>query len=363
MPNILNAFQQAFNSYKQQVADNKKNLPSPFFNNNGNNPAQWLGKVVQDTKARGPFEGLQDLTNPIIQNKAIYPYVEPLISGARMANYKSGLKNPLINSVLGQTSQTMATPPAAGDVLSNIHNNLQVLRDPKTRKEFLTGLAGSLRDAGILNKAPQATSNVPSALSQVMKQATIGFSPAAKERAGKVKISYTPEYGDSYLPMGTAGVFGKVPNGAAGVYSPWQSPNGAITIGTKYARDPEILRHELIHSMDSNVNFGLPILEDNPQRRYTEQDYQQAAKLDKDLADRLSIVMQYLTGLGVIDSRGLYPSLNKTDKNYINRRLDSPLYDANSRTKDVEGAAYMGTTGAEYQYPTYNPMTLARMRE
>lgn len=77
--------------YQEQVAYNKQNLPSPFFNNTGNNPVQWLGKVVQDTKKRGVIEGLQDLTNPIIQNPKIYPYAEPIISNTRM--YVSKIPN------------------------------------------------------------------------------------------------------------------------------------------------------------------------------------------------------------------------------------------------------------------------------
>lgn len=105
LSNLFNSIQSGLNSYSQQVADNKQNLPSPFFNDTGNNPIQWAGKVVQDVKQRGPFEGLQDLTNPIIQQPQIYPYAEPLISGARTANYKAGRPNLLLNALLGQVHQ------------------------------------------------------------------------------------------------------------------------------------------------------------------------------------------------------------------------------------------------------------------
>jgi len=77
--------------YQQQVAFNKQNLPSPFFNNTGNNPVQWIGKVGQDIKQRGLIEGFHDLTNPFIQNRNIYPYAEPIISNTR--GYVSRIPN------------------------------------------------------------------------------------------------------------------------------------------------------------------------------------------------------------------------------------------------------------------------------
>jgi hypothetical protein len=112
VPQVQRAIQSipAVQSYNQEVQYNKQNLPSPFFNNTGNNPQQWLGKVVQDVKKRGPFEGLQDLTNPIIQSPKIYPYAEPLISGVRSANYQLGRPSPLVNNLLGQTDSQMANP-------------------------------------------------------------------------------------------------------------------------------------------------------------------------------------------------------------------------------------------------------------
>ena len=87
-------------SYLAQVEANKK---QPFFNNNGNNPIQWAGKVAADVKKRGAFEGLQDLSYPILENPYIEPIEEPIVGGLRVANYKMGRTSPVINSLLGQT--------------------------------------------------------------------------------------------------------------------------------------------------------------------------------------------------------------------------------------------------------------------
>lgn len=270
---------------------------------------------------------------------------------------------PNLSSALQQAYQALGKIGQAERTgISNVIGGVKALVNPATRQDYLAGVQSTLQGAGILNKPKTQRSNVPPQLRGVMMAATKGFSPAARERASRVKINYTPEYGDAYLPMGAQKVFGKVSKGAAGTYNALQNPSGVITIGTKYAQDPEILRHELIHSMDANTNYGIPMLPDKGEI-YSEQDFQRAAEADRDFANRLSVIMQYLSGLGVIDSRGLYLRLNQKDQGYINERISNPIYNPDSRTKDVEGAAYMGTTGAEYQYPTYVPMTMMGMRE
>lgn len=111
VPKIQQAAQVAqtsFNNYQRQVAVNKK---QPFFNNTGNNPIQWAGKVVQDVKKRGPFEGLQDLSYPILENPYIEPIEEPLVGNIRVANFRAGRPNPLINNLLGQTDNAMRGVP------------------------------------------------------------------------------------------------------------------------------------------------------------------------------------------------------------------------------------------------------------
>ena len=44
----------------------------------------WTQDLATDFKKRGVIEGLQDLTNPIIQNPKIEPFMEPLISKTRL---------------------------------------------------------------------------------------------------------------------------------------------------------------------------------------------------------------------------------------------------------------------------------------
>jgi len=95
-------------NYLREVERNKQ---TPFFNNTGNNPVQWAGKVVQDVKQRGAFEGLHDITYPITMNPYVKPILEPIVSKARVANYKSGRKNNLVNSLLGQKRGTPGVMP------------------------------------------------------------------------------------------------------------------------------------------------------------------------------------------------------------------------------------------------------------
>lgn len=98
---LIKLISQMVKKYPSDVVANYINPPEPFFNEN-NTPLQWLGKVMQDTKTRGPYEGLQDLFNPLLQNKYVYPFAEPLVGNLRVLNYKAGNPNQFINSILGQ---------------------------------------------------------------------------------------------------------------------------------------------------------------------------------------------------------------------------------------------------------------------
>jgi hypothetical protein len=91
-------------TYKERVQYNKEN---PFFNKD-NTPIQWAGRVVEDVKKRGAFEGLHDLSNPILMNPYVEPIAEPIVSEIRVANYKAGRPNVLVNNILGQTDKQMA---------------------------------------------------------------------------------------------------------------------------------------------------------------------------------------------------------------------------------------------------------------
>jgi hypothetical protein len=92
-------------AYLRQVAANKEN---PFFNDKGNNPVQWAGKVAQDFKKRGPFEAAQDLTYPILENPYVEPIEEPIVGGVRVANLHAGRPSELVNNLLGQTDAQIA---------------------------------------------------------------------------------------------------------------------------------------------------------------------------------------------------------------------------------------------------------------
>lgn len=204
----------------------------------------------------------------------------------------------------------------------------------------------------------QPRSNIPPALQETFDRATEGFTPAAMNRAKNINIKYTPLTGyDARLPFGPTKSLGIIAPESAGHYN---GSNDEIVIGNKYAQDPEVLRHELIHSMDTNVNFvgrsklpwknaqGVP---------YTEEQQDQSAIANESFNDVLPL-KRYLTGLGILDSRGFYPSTSNEGKDYIYDRTSGPLYrfegeEANPQMLDLEGMAYMGTTGEEYLMPQY----------
>jgi len=102
--NPFNTFKELKDNYIEEVNYNKQ---YPFFNEN-NTPKQWIGKVVQDVKKRGIAEGIQDLTYPITTNPYLEPILEPIISNARLLNYKAGRPSNLVNSLLGQQDWQMA---------------------------------------------------------------------------------------------------------------------------------------------------------------------------------------------------------------------------------------------------------------
>ncbi len=115
----------SLDAYFQQVEANKK---EPFFNNQGNNPAQWAGKVVEDVKQRGPFEGAQDLTYPVLMNPYVEPITEPITGDVRVANYKAGRPFPVVNAALGQSDYQMGQQPRnhlLEQILAKLYGNKQ----------------------------------------------------------------------------------------------------------------------------------------------------------------------------------------------------------------------------------------------
>lgn len=245
----------------------------------------------------------------------------------------------------------------------NFVGGVKALTSPTTRNDYLTGAKQTLSSILLNPKiAKTKTSNVPQAIEPTFKKATEGFTPAAMRRAQSIGIKYTPIEGDySSLPFGAGKTLGMIPKGSGGVYKSWEDGGrGTISIGLKYAKDPEVLRHELIHAMDTNTNFvGKSKL---PQKGfmgvpYTEKDHENSAIANESFNDALPL-MKYLSGLGILDSRGFYPQVGGGDRQYIDERTSGPLYrydnePADPQMLDLEGMAYMGTTGNEYSLPQY----------
>lgn len=253
-----------------------------------------------------------------------------------------------------------ALQQAKNSVTSNaVKANGQTKNYLRNAKEMIKGLLTPVQG----NTRP--ANNVPPALMETFQKATEGFTPAAMTRAQNIPIKYTPLTSNVYpqLLIGAGKVLGAIPNGAAGIYDSFGNGGrelSSITIGTKYAEDPEVLRHELIHSMDTNMNYvgrsRLPWKDKNGVE-YTDEQHQQSADANTKLYD-VSPLQRYMNGTGVLDSRGFYPSINNQGKDYVYDRTSGPLYrfedyPADPRMLDTEGIAYMGTTGEEYSMPQY----------
>lgn len=216
-------------------------------------------------------------------------------------------------------------------------------------------------------------------MQESFNQATQDFTPAAMERAKNIRINITPLKGNpkfgnpliavnensaptGFGPMATLGI---MPVGAAGQYN-GGSERGEISVDPQYMDQmPRILRHELIHSMDTGVNFGRPTsLPENPSGpdgEPSQQEFEQAIARDNELTKKISILQKYLTGMGIVDSNNFYPSMNPSVQEDIRRAVSGPLYTrggkVDPRTLNSEGLAYMGEAGPlSYQLPQYRPI-------
>lgn len=250
----------------------------------------------------------------------------------------------------------------------NAVGGIKALVNPATRNDYITGAKQTiqevLKNPALLPYKPLVSKGgVPPAMAETFKKATAGFTPAAMNRANNIKINYTPyESNAPSLPFGPRKLFGQTPIGSGGVYQSYgNGGRGEITIPVKYAKESDILRHELIHSMDTNINTVnkslLPWKNKNGVE-YTEDQHEKSAIANEQFADSLPLIIKYLSGLGILDSRGFYPSADNIAKRYINNQTSGPLYRSdeypvNPQMLDIEGMAYLGTTGNEYVMPRY----------
>jgi len=226
--------------------------------------------------------------------------------------------------------------------MANLPNALQ------SAVQMLLNKAGNLMRP-YQRKVRTPNSQIPG-IKDIFENATQDFSPMAKERAERIPIRFASKDLKT-LPFGNS-FAGDLDEGAAANYMPG---NGVINIGIKNLNSPhggQYLRHELIHSMDTNVNHGRikPGTYSNPQ------EIEQKMMADAQLADALAITMRYLNGQGLLDSRGFYGNLSPQDRDWVNKRTQN--YSQDPRTIDLEGMAYMGTTGQEYYYPQYKPIIM-----
>lgn len=150
---------------------------------------------------------------------------------------------------------------------------------------------------------------------QVFQEATKNFTPQAMERARNVPVQYTAETNKAYIPGGihdSGLVWGQ--DHPLGMYGQdFRSPSSAgISLATnmnKYGeRDSDILRHELIHSMDRNINT--PKMSLNPQNEGS------ASKTDP-ILEAINRIQNMGSGAYLLNSQGLSGQLNQRDRNYL----------------------------------------------
>ena len=105
-------------------------------------------------------------------------------------------------------------------------------------------------------------------------EATRDFTPDAMVRAKNVPVQFVGTTNHGYVPGGIydSGLVTNSLGGFAGVYGlDYHDPNSAgITMRTDLGEaTPQVLRHEMVHSMDANINtprmLANPNQEDSPQ--------------------------------------------------------------------------------------------------
>ena len=287
MDSVLKKALNTFKQYKNDVEEGKK---TPFFNKN-NTPRQWLGRVAQDTKKRGWGEGVQGLANPMLKNRFIEPVAEPIISKARVANYKAGRPSGFINALLGQRDSQVAPRQKPFGVANTV-----------TGHDLMSNnaLRETPRSRDIRARAQALKDNV---LSQRQ------FTPEARRYLEQVQVNARPLW-DGADGMATS--YGPRPNQRRIDIDP------RILYGNASRGAANTMTHEMIHVLDRKMGPQENVMND-PR---------------------------------TFNSYGFYPSLESVDPahaEYIRDHLSKKdkLYRVDPRTLDVEGAAYFAGSDGE----------------
>ena len=271
-----------FQKYQLEVSMNKK---QPFFNNTGNNPIQWLGKVLQDTKKRGLLQGLQDLSNPILMNPYIEPIAEPIVGKLRVANYR--LRKSALREALEMVKRNPRLALNIPVELLQMLNNIFDIRPRLTQKQQDALTLEAIR-SNVLDQVPytnQAT--------QYLKQLPLesyGRSIMPSMRRDMTTAQYAPMGFTSKQERPTVGI-------------------NMRELNPKFVA--KSFMHEALHALDRNDNPRLPLMSAN--------------------------------------SFGFFPKLQQAQPQAAGRMsegpLSSPIYNNSPRTMDAESFAYYGAAG------------------
>lgn len=168
-------------------------LGGPSFSN-------WSSDLVNDTKKRGIAQGVQDLFNPIGNNQYVYPVAEPIVSAARVGNYKIGqaLQNAVNMAqqvfqgrqfIMPLISQGLSR--AVSPTLPYFSNDMPIPNDRNVMPNF----SPTFESQSSANPVVRMTYPPPSPALQQVRQATLNLpylNPLAKQYFSNMQVGYWP---------------------------------------------------------------------------------------------------------------------------------------------------------------------------
>jgi len=113
--------------------------------------SHWVQDLGEDTRKRGWFQGVQDLSNPILMNPKIAPYAEPIVSGARMAGFAALHPKQFQEEYQAGKGEPMDKMYAPSFALADIISRARLAGQPIPNK---------VRFRDIVREIPQAASRV-----------------------------------------------------------------------------------------------------------------------------------------------------------------------------------------------------------
>lgn len=169
---------------------------------------------------------------------------------------------------------------------------------------------------------------------QQFNEATKNFTPEAMVRAKNVPVQFVAPTKHGYIPGGIydSGLVTNNLGGFAGVYGlNYGDPNSAgITMRADLGEaTPEVLRHEMVHSMDANINMPRMLANPNDQREDAEQ-------VMDPIMGRMSLFKNLIDRAYLLNSTGIGNHLTPQNRQFLGN-FGAPEYSQSDR----EALAYL----------------------